>query len=147
MTPDEAAWVRANVWTPHMRGLFKELPGFYLTCVCQHGGPCMNDTRHPDRHDRCHVGQHPLPNCETYINTPTGYATFRQPYRYPTADATGWKFSTLAMVWLADRRCAWSCACDCGHPREDLAHAPERNPMRPITYDLVPLFDLTASPR
>ncbi|MEV4174020.1 DUF6248 family natural product biosynthesis protein [Nonomuraea sp. NPDC049709] len=141
MHPDQAAWVREHVWTASMRRQFAELPGFYLMCACQHGGPCIN-AKDPGRHARCHVGRHPLPRYETYINTPSDYANFRQPYRYPTADATGWKFSTLAMVWLADRRCGWRCVCDCGHPCEDLAHAPDRNPMRPITYDRVPLFDL-----
>jgi hypothetical protein len=143
MTPEEAVWVREHVWTPDMRRQFKELPGFYLTCACQHNGPCLN-AKDPGRHDRCHVGRNPLPRCETYIDTPRGYAAFRQPYRYPTADATGWKFSTLAMVWLADRRCRWACSCDCGHLRDDIAHDPGCNPMRPITYELVPLFEEVA---
>lgn len=76
---------------------------------------------------------------------PGGIATFATPYRYPMASATTWSYSAIAFVWLADRRCAWWCRCDCGHPREDIAHDPRRNPMRPITYERVPLFDLVGA--
>lgn len=127
-----------------MRQQFKELPGFYLTCACQHNGPCLN-AKDPGRHNRCHVGRHPLYQYETMIRTRYGTAAFREPYRYPTASATVWRHEHIAFVWLADRRCRWACACDCGHPREDLAHAPGRNPMRPVTYDLVPRFDLAGA--
>lgn len=146
VTPEDAEWVRENAWTGAMRKTFREVPGFYLTCACQWGGPCLNDTRHPDRHERCHVGTHSLADYETIISPRGGIGTlaFREPYRYPTPSATGWRRSTVAMVWLATHRCAWRCRCDCGHPRTDIAHAPERNPMRPIRYELVelPLFDL-----
>jgi hypothetical protein len=140
MTPAEAAWVRENVWTSSMRVLFKELPGFYLTCACQHSGPCTN-AKDPGRHKRCHVGQHPLLRYETIISGWDGTygVAFPTPYRFPTADATSWKYSRMAMVWLADRQCRWACSCDCGHPRGDIAHDPRRNPMRPITYELVAL--------
>lgn len=146
MTPAEAAWVRENVWTPSMRKQFSELPGFYLTCACQHKGPCLNG-RDPGRHQRCHVGRHGLPRFEAMIDTRGGHgvAAFTMPYRYPTASATGWRHERLAMVWLAGRTCRWACTCDCGHPRDDIAFAPERNPMRPITYDVVPLFDLVGA--
>lgn len=146
MTPEAAAWVRENVWTQAMRKMFNEVPGYYLVCACQSSGPCHN-SKDPGRHERCHVGV-PLYRYETIISSLGGTAVlaFRQPYRYPTASATGWHHDTLAMVWLADRVCAWSCSCtDCGHPRTDIAHAPEKNPMRPIRYELVelPPFDLT----
>lgn len=132
MTGDEAAWVRDNAWTKAMRKTFKELPRFYLTCACQHNGPCLNDPR-PETHRTCHVGRHPLARYETVISSKRGYVVaFRDPYRYPDASATGWHYSRLAMVWLADRVCRWSCTCDCGHPREGISHDPARNPRRPM---------------
>jgi hypothetical protein len=140
MTEEDAAWVREHVWTQGMRKMFKEVPGYYLVCACQSSGPCHN-SKDPGRHQRCHVGQHPLIDYETIISPRDGIGAlaFRQPYRYPTASATGWRSNTLAMVWLADRRCAWWCRCtDCGHSR-DVAHAPERNPMRPVRYETVTL--------
>jgi len=143
MTPDQAAWVREHAWTAGMRKMFQEAPGYWLVCACQSSGPCHN-SKDPGRHQRCHVGV-PLPDYETIISPRGGtrVCAFNEPYRYPTASATGWRRSTLAMVWLADRRCAWRCTCtDCDHSR-DVAHAPEKNPMRPIRYELVELFDLT----
>lgn len=142
MLPEQAAWVRDQVWTQSMRRTFAEVPGFYLTCACEWDGPCLNDPR-PRVHATCHVGV-PLHWYETHIQTRggQGVAAFRNPYRYPTASATGWHPDQSAMVWLADRTCRWQCACPCGHPRADVAHAPEHNPMRPITYERVPLFDL-----
>ncbi|WP_326637327.1 DUF6248 family natural product biosynthesis protein [Streptosporangium sp. NBC_01755] len=142
MTKEDAEWVREHVWTQGMRKIFKEVPGYYLVCACQSSGPCHN-SKDPGRHQRCHVGQHPLISYETIIGAPGGThgVAFATPYRYPTASATGWKYSTAAMVWLADRRCAWWCRCDCGHPRADIAHAPEKNPMRPVRYKPVFLPD------
>lgn len=147
MTPDEAAWVRENAWTGAMRKTFREVPGFYLTCACQwSNGPC-NPSSGPPWHDTCHLGT-PIPDYETIIGTRggVGVAAFAQPYRYPTASATGWHPSHLAMVWLADRACRWACPCDCGHPRTDIAHAPAKNPMRPVRYELAVLPGLDLLP-
>lgn len=139
MTPEEAAWVREHAWTQGMRKTYAEVPGFYLTCACQRTGPCIN-SRDPGRHARCHVGRHPLPDYETWILWPDGrVCAFPEPYQHPTAQAVGWHYERLATVWLADRRCAWRCACDCGHPRTDVGHAPENNPARPIRYETVAL--------
>ncbi|GHE31435.1 hypothetical protein GCM10017673_37710 [Streptosporangium violaceochromogenes] len=141
MTPDAAAWVRANAWTPAMRKTHAEVPGFYTLCACEWSGPCLNHPR-PGVHETCHVGT-PMFHYETVIEVRGGQAvaSFSAPYRYPTASATGWHPSHLAMVWIADRRCAWRCRCDCGHPRTDIAHAPEHNPARPIyyTYEVIEL--------
>lgn len=57
MTPDEAAWVRANVWTPAFRAVEAAYTHGYLTrCSCQGGicGACdgTSDKGRP-RHDRC----------------------------------------------------------------------------------------------
>ncbi|MGC5012579.1 DUF6248 family natural product biosynthesis protein [Streptosporangium sp. DT93] len=140
MTPDQAAWVRENVWPAAMRKAHREQPLGTTHCACQWGGgACASG-----RHDICHVGV-PLPVCETYVVTRTDQVLgFAEPYRHPSVSATGWHRTRTAQVWLADRVCAWSCSCgDCGHPRPDIAHRPERNPARPVVYETVPLFDLT----
>ncbi|MEV4179903.1 DUF6248 family natural product biosynthesis protein [Streptosporangium canum] len=136
MTPDQAAWVREHVWTAGMRKTHREVPGFYPMCACQYsGGPCSG--RLP-QHGTCHIGV-PLPMPECHISTRHGgVAAFTAPYRHPTASATGWHYTTAAQLWLADRRCAWWCRCDCGHPYVP-AHAPEKNPARPIRYEAVEL--------
>ena len=139
MTPDAAAWVREHVWTGAMRKTFREVPGFYLTCACQWGnGPCRPSSGLP-RHDACHLGT-PIWDYETIIGTKggIGVTAFAEPYRHPTASATGWHRSHLAMVWLADRACRWACPCNCGHPYVP-AHALKNNPMRPVRYEAVPL--------
>lgn len=130
MTPEEAAWVREHIWLRDMREIYRDTPGYYLACACQWNGPCINDPRR-DVHTNCHVGRHPLPGRETWIQWPDGrLCAFAEPYRHPTASATGWHYERTAMVWLADRRCRWACACDCGHPRDDIAYAPARHPGR-----------------
>lgn len=141
MNAEQAAWVREHAWTATMRKTFREVPGFYAACACQGHGPCINTPKRPETHLTCHVGRWPLPCYETIIAVRGGLgpAAFRMPYRYPAPSATGWKYSRLAMVWLADRVCRWACSCDCGHSRTDVAHAPERNPARPVTYDAVEL--------
>ncbi|MFF4412146.1 DUF6248 family natural product biosynthesis protein [Streptosporangium sp. NPDC001559] len=139
MTAAEAVWVREHAWTGAMRKTYKEVPGFYTRCACEWSGPCLNDPRRPGVHETCHMGT-PIYNYETIISVRggVGVAAFKQPYRYPTASATGWHLSPLAMVWIADRRCRWQCTCPCDH-RRDVAHAPECNPMRPIRYEVVEL--------
>lgn len=140
MTPDGAAWVREHVWTKTMRNTYREVPGFYLTCACQGNGPCINTPQRPETHLTCHVGRWPLPRYETIItNRRQQVSAFTRPFRYPTPSATGWHHSRLAMVWLADRVCRWACTCGCGHPRENVAHDPARNPMRPIRYEVATL--------
>ncbi|MFC3984924.1 hypothetical protein [Streptosporangium jomthongense] len=146
MTTAEATWVRDHAWTGAMRKTYKEVPGFYLTCSCQWNGPCLNDAR-PGVHEVCHMGV-AMSYYETVIEVRGGQAVaaFPTPYRHPTASATGWHPSHLAMVWIADRRCRWQCTCPCDH-RRDVAHAPERNPRqpkRPIRYEVVELPGLLA---
>ncbi|MER7131209.1 DUF6248 family natural product biosynthesis protein [Streptosporangium saharense] len=140
MTTAEAAWVREHAWTGAMRKTFREVPGFYLTCACQWPGPCLNG---PRVHETCHMGV-PMYDYETIITRGgVGVTAFAQPYRHPTASATGWHRSHLAMVWIAGRRCRWQCTCPCDH-HHDVAHAPERNPRRPIRYELIELPGLLA---
>ncbi|MEV4096935.1 DUF6248 family natural product biosynthesis protein [Streptosporangium saharense] len=143
MTPDEAAWVREHVWTGAMRRTYAEVPGFYLTCACQWNGPCLNDP-HPGTHATCHMGV-PMYNYETIISGRGGVsvAAFKRPYRHPTASATGWHSSHLAMVWIGGRRCRWQCTCPCDH-RHDVAHTPENNPAWPVRYEVVELPGLLA---
>jgi len=139
MTEAEAAWIREHAWTTPMRKGYIETPGFYTHCACQWTGPCENDPR-PGVHERCHVGRIPMPQYETVITTRNErIAYLREPYRHPTASATGWHHTAVAQVWLARHHCRWTCVCPqgCGHPRADIAHAP----VYPV-YELVPLFDL-----
>ncbi|WP_031166024.1 DUF6248 family natural product biosynthesis protein [Streptosporangium roseum] len=122
MTPDQAAWVREHAWPKAMLKAHNEHPGATSHCACQWGGGSCLSAWKP-RHDTCHIGV-PLPVCETYIVTRTGgVAGFAEPYRHPSVSATGWHRVATAMVWLADRLCAWACPCDCGHLGPAPAHA------------------------
>lgn len=90
----------------------------------------------------------PIREYETIIGTRggVGIAAFTRPHRYPASSATGWHYTGTAYVWLTDRVCRWACPCDCGHPRTDIAHAPDRNPARPIVYEAVVLPGLDLLP-
>ena len=105
MTPDEAAWVRANVWTAAMR-----LDSTGPECACQYGPStwCVQgDCR------RCQAADD-LPFPETYIaNKRAQVLTFPVPYAPPCRSATGQQISREAAVWLADRVCRWRCSCPC----------------------------------
>jgi hypothetical protein len=103
VTPAEAAWVRANAWTPFMRRQLWGGPAGYTydaalaaqVCECM-GGVC----------GMCHAGRHDLcdrrkvrPRPEWWIaNRPLDYVP-------PTA------------VWYADRACRSLCPCDCSTPK------------------------------
>lgn len=108
MTPAEAAWVRANVWTQAMRKNHAEQPD--VACRCQYG---------PTAH--CQYGNHAQCHRATPLPGPIGYVTdknevtlaFPTPYAHPHETATGRHPTSLAMVWYADRLCAWACPCTC----------------------------------
>lgn len=110
MTPEQAAWVRQHAWTKKMRHTYAETPGFYTSCACQYG---LTSWCQHDKHGRCHRAK-PLTSHETVIcwrgDRP---AYFLEEFTHKTEDATGWKRSRLAMVWLADRVCRWVCPCGC----------------------------------
>jgi hypothetical protein len=109
VTPEQAAWVRANVWTPIMRKAHRDSPD--SRCSCQYG-PSMWCVRGDC--GQCQRGE-PLRHCATYIVSRSGYhpATFLVPYRHKTPTATGGVYAREAMVWL-DRRCRYACPCPRG---------------------------------
>lgn len=120
MTPEEYAWVRANVWRAHMRKTYREVPGAFDSCSCQYGA---SDHCKDGDHDACHVGEG-LAYCEGYIDTRQGYvASFREPYVHPTQSAVGWRRESYAAVWLVGYRCRWKCPCRC-HTRQVPTHSP-----------------------
>lgn len=90
MTPEEAAWVRANAWPPTLAA------GLAPTdvCACQYGpsGWCINGVCH-----RCTGGttMHP----ETSVTDRRGRVLYLD--------------GKYALVWLADRICRWQCPHDC----------------------------------
>jgi hypothetical protein len=124
MTQDAAAWVREHVWTPAMRKTYREVPAFYSTCDCQFGATQWCQT---GRHDRCHRAE-PLVSCATMILRRGGLypASFTEEFTHPTPSATGPVTTSLAQVWLADRRCRWVCPCEC--------HAPEPDPREVLAF-------------
>lgn len=122
MTPVEAAWVRRHVWTNAMRlDAADKSEGFvvdFWKCACQWG---LSAWCQPgDGHHWCGP-QESRPQWETLICEPSGVHPVRSP-------AMGEQ--RLAVVWLADRTCRRICPCAC----------------HPLTYQLVPLFGLAATP-
>lgn len=82
-------------------------------CACQHGpsGHCA-----AGRCDKCPHGI-PLRDFETYVCGRGGVTplAFSEPYEHRTdASATGPRLENLAMVWLTDRVCRWTCPCPHG---------------------------------
>lgn len=113
---DQAALIRQHAWTQPMRKTYAECPGFYSKCACQSGAK-------------------PLTSYETVIcwrgDRP---AYFLEEFSHPTEDATGWKHTSLAMVWLADRVCRWVCPCVC-HSTPPPSAAPAA-PEQQLLFDL-----------
>lgn len=142
MTPDEAEWVRANVWTQYMCENY--YPGTH-TCACQTGPSdwCITD-RHTWRRPK------PRPDYETLILDRQGLfpawlpGPFHHPAPYP-CNTDEHRQNPLARVWLADRLCRRLCPCVCHtSTRPPAALEPETVPRTSWTYELVelPLFDL-----
>lgn len=107
MTPAEAAWIREHVWTPAMRKARAEMAS---RCACQYGptAHCL-----AGRHAQCGRGT-PLPGPIGYVtDNADGVLGFAAPYEHPHETATGRHPTALAMVWYADRLCAWVCPCVC----------------------------------
>jgi len=92
MTPDAAAWVRAEVWQDHHRATIAEIPTFYGMCACQYGhcghcGHCAAGRHHACTHDHHPSAEHPA-----------GYLTNRRGH-------------VRAEVWEAGHRHVWDCGC------------------------------------
>jgi hypothetical protein len=114
-TLERAAWIREHAWTNAMRKQYRQTPGFYTKCPCQFG-PSGHCTGGPGaRHEHCPRGV-PLRSEHTMILSPGGVypAHFTADYEHKTdTSATGPQYTSLALVWLADRVCRWICPCDC----------------------------------
>lgn len=124
MPADVAAWIRAHAWTKQMRRQYASTPAFWHTCDCQRSmsGHCANGD-----HRACGRGT-PLPGCETYIcNQRDQVLHLPEVFAHPTLTAGGTHRSrtSIAMVWLADRVCAWRCPCGC-HDSQIPGRAPAR---------------------
>jgi len=128
LTAEVAGQIRATAWTPAMRKSYRETPGWYHRCACQSG---LTHWCRTGQHDRCHRAA-PLRSYAAVICGPDGEtpALFAEPYAHDTdVYATGPRRTSLAMVWLADRVCAWQCPCDCGH--RPARPRPRPRPARP----------------
>lgn len=121
MSDAEAAWVRANVWPQGMRKMFRDCPGFWLTCSCQHECPPCDR----GEHHRCALAE-PLRRPYGHVMRRGGIygAHFAEEYTHPTPTALGPQHTTSAQLWLADHACAWECRCQTCHP-QPVDQAPE----------------------
>lgn len=112
MTSEEAAWVRANVWTQAMRKTDRECPRYFHTCACQSG---LTSFCQHGQCGQCHRAT-PQRNAEAMIcgRGGTQPVYFAEPYKHRTdIYATDPRFERVALVWLADRVCRWVCPHDC----------------------------------
>ncbi|MFC1420071.1 DUF6248 family natural product biosynthesis protein [Streptacidiphilus cavernicola] len=123
MTPEQAEWVRANVWPAGWLRNYQHCPWPFIRCACQQGKSwdCMRTA-----HSSC-AGEYP-PQNESVIAAdvvPHRHARLPEPYEH---DAGGLRagHADLAFVWLADRRCRHRCTCPC-HTDPEFLH-PLRGP-------------------
>lgn len=104
MSDDDARWIRRNVWTEHHRK-WNGGQGDWFRCRCQWGpsGACERGD-----HRSCAVtgADRPVAGPDTYL-TVSGRKRLHVP------------------VWLADRVCAHSCTCRCGHRKRATGLGPE----------------------
>jgi hypothetical protein len=118
VTPDQAAWVRANVWTGHYRAALACSPDYMTRCACERQG-ISSECRQGSC--RCN-GLALKPAWETVIGLPGGrIAGFPATYQS--------KAVTAAFVWLADRTCRTPCSHGC-HT------APDPPPAGPVQLGL-----------
>jgi len=99
MTPDQAAWVRDNAWTPRMRRQAWRVPGggaSYDAALAAQVCDCMAGVC-----SMCRAGCHK--NCDRKTRPQPEWWIQNRPldYIHPTA------------VWLADRACRSLCPCSC----------------------------------
>lgn len=138
MTDAEAAWIREQAWTRHLRKQFADSPGYVLRCACQGGRSSWCAV---DRCDGCQPPD-PAPTWETLICDRTGLfpVLFAEPFEHPTPSLTGPHCERMAMVWLKDRMCRWACACHCH--QQDAPEPARAVPAPRPTYEQDALFDL-----
>ncbi|MEV4749021.1 DUF6248 family natural product biosynthesis protein [Streptosporangium sp. NPDC049248] len=110
MSPVEAAWVQAHVWTDGMRRVESlAWPGFYTRCECQRTR-CYQCDR--GKHEQCSGMPRQAREGMIADKSGTGPACFRESYQHRTIDGPPLA-TVVAQVWLADRICRWACRCDC----------------------------------
>lgn len=111
---DDAAWIRAHVWTQAMRKTFAGVPGFYTSCACQYG---LTHWCKTGRHELCHRGTPNYSQATVICRRNGDPAHFAAPFEHlANIGATGPLQTASALVWYADRICRWICDCtDCGH--------------------------------
>lgn len=117
MTPEQATWVRENVWPPSWLRHYQFLPGPFTDCSCQRP-PSVECQM--SQHTACQHDGHPVR--ETVIQTSIRRAAmFREPYQHRTPagsngrrDAYG--TNNLAWVWLVGPPCREICTCFCHQP-------------------------------
>jgi hypothetical protein len=116
VTPDEAAWVRANVWTPAFRAVEAAYPhGYFGRCACQGGicGACdgTSDKGRP-RHDRCLSRQHGHPIVSPISRLTDGHFMVCGPALWPAAAPP----------------CRYICPCSCPKTGPTPSTPPRRRP-------------------
>lgn len=104
-TPEQAAWVRANVWPAWMRAMDDDYPehGCFLfrMCYCEIG-LCVACSENEPRHDLCLTRQHGGRSLGWDMAV-WAWTKSRQPI----------DGRTVADVTVAGRSCRWRCPCGC----------------------------------
>ncbi|MFM9602714.1 hypothetical protein [Streptomyces turgidiscabies] len=140
MSPDQAAWVRENVWPPLWLRNHNHIPSTTFACACQKppSSKCQLD-----QHSACRHDGHPVN--ETVIATTRGRAArLPEPYEHrPPAGRHGSRIAhgvnDLAWVWLAGAPCREICNCTCHTPSPATATpAPVAPPAQLDLFDAVP---------
>ncbi|KFG07535.1 hypothetical protein [Streptomyces scabiei] len=118
MTPNQAAWVRENVWKPIRLRNHNHIPSTTFACACQKP-PSVECQR--DWHSSCRHDGHPVN--ETVIHTSNSRAArLPDPYDHPSPVRSG--RNDLAWVWLAGAPCREICTCGCHRPASDPVETP-----------------------
>jgi len=126
LTPDQAAWIRENIWPPIWLRSYEHIPGTFTDCACHK--PRSPECRYGD-HDRCTPAGDV--RYESVIQSKAlRPMTFAEPYAHRSPVISG--TNVLAWVWLADRTCRSTCP-----GQEQAAVLPPKR-----QFELVELFDL-----
>lgn len=118
MSPDQATWVRENVWSALRLRNHNHIPSTTFACACQKppSVECQRDWHTSCRHDGHAIN-------ETVISTSSQRAArFPDPYEHSSPVRSG--RNDLAWVWLAGRPCREICGCVCHRPAPDPVKKP-----------------------
>lgn len=117
MTPEQAAWVRENVWPSLRLRNHNHIPSTTFACACQKP-PSVECQR--GAHGQCRHDGHPVN--EGVITTSRGRAArFLEPHEHRTPEGRlgrrlAYGPNDLAWVWLAGAPCREICTCFCHRP-------------------------------